>query len=93
MENNYKKTTDEYYALYQAFRLSGFDRDQAFDLVKTMCNSVMFNNVSEQIEREERRKRRREAGIKNIVNELRKADDVNDILNQAGGTDGKLQNV
>ena len=61
MENNYKKTTDEYYDLYQAFRLSGFDRDQAFDLVLSLCTSTTFNDTMQRLHKQEINRLRHES--------------------------------
>ena len=43
----YERITDEYYALFESFKRSGFNNEQAFELVKAHCNSVNTQNILE----------------------------------------------
>lgn len=47
--NDYKKVTDAFHLLYNAFRESGFTKEEAFELVKCYCTSTnvqnMYNNL------------------------------------------------
>lgn len=45
----YKKVTDEFRLLYNAFRESGFTKDEAFELVKCYCTSANLQSMVEKI--------------------------------------------
>lgn len=45
----YKQTTDEFRLLYNAFRESGFTKDEAFDLIKCYCTSANLQGMMEKI--------------------------------------------
>ena len=42
---NYREITDELYAFYTSFIESGFSDAQAFELVKTYCNTANVENM------------------------------------------------
>ena len=41
----YQECTDDIYLLYQSFRRSGFDPDQAFELTTTYVRQTVFDNA------------------------------------------------
>ena len=47
----YKKTTDEFHLLYNAFRESGFTKEEAFELVKCYCTSANVQNMYDNLVR------------------------------------------
>ena len=55
--NKYKQSTDEIYTLFESFRLSGFNEDQALKLTEVYCRQSVLENI---LLDEKRRIRRRE---------------------------------
>lgn len=47
----YKKVTDEFHLLYNAFRESGFTKEEAFELVKCYCTSANLQGLFNQVDR------------------------------------------
>ena len=45
----YKKATDEFRLLYNAFIESGFTKDEAFELIKCYCTSANLQGMVEKI--------------------------------------------
>ena len=43
--NKYKQTTDEIYTLFESFRLSGFNEDQALTLAEVYCRQSVLENI------------------------------------------------
>lgn len=56
--NKYKQSTDEIYMLFESFRLSGFNEDQALKLTEVYCRQSVLENI---LLDEKRRIRSREA--------------------------------
>lgn len=42
---HYERITDEYYALFESFKKSGFNDEQAFELVSAYCTSANIANM------------------------------------------------
>lgn len=43
--NKYKQSTDEIYTLFESFRLSGFNEDQALKLTEVYCRQSVLENI------------------------------------------------
>ena len=43
--NKYKQSTDEIYALFESFKLSGFNEDQALKLTEVYCRQSVLENI------------------------------------------------
>ena len=43
--NKYKQSTDEIYTLFESFRLSGFNEDQALKLTEIYCRQSVLENI------------------------------------------------
>ena len=43
--NKYKQSTDEIYTLFESFRLSGFNEDQALTLTEVYCRQSVLENI------------------------------------------------
>ena len=43
--NKYKPSTDEIYTLFESFRLSGFNEDQALKLTEVYCRQSVLENI------------------------------------------------
>ena len=56
--NKYMKSTDEIYTLFESFKLSGFNEDQALKLTEVYCRQSVLENA---LLDEKRRMRSREA--------------------------------
>ena len=56
--NKYEQSTDEIYMLFESFRLSGFNEDQALKLTEVYCRQSVLENI---LLDEKRRIRSREA--------------------------------
>lgn len=51
---HYERITDEYYALFESFKKSGFDDERAFELVRAYCTSANIANMMTCIKNETR---------------------------------------
>ena len=65
--NKYTQSTDEIYTLFESFKLSGFNEDQALKLTEVYCRVSVLENI---LLDENRRISRREATDR--YNDLRK---------------------
>lgn len=54
----YKKVTDEFHLLYNAFRESGFTKEEAFELVKCYCTSANLQGMMEKIIQDDKHRNR-----------------------------------
>lgn len=90
MANKYQATAEEYYELYMAFHNAGFDADRAFDLVLNLCTSQTFTDIAERLRQEEVNRLREQS--RRLKNESFAKSEMEKIIN-AGGSDGKLQDV
>ena len=43
--NKYEQSTDEIYTLFESFRLSGFNEDQALKLTEVYCRQSVLENI------------------------------------------------
>ena len=43
--NKYKQSTDEIYTLFESFKLSGFNEDQALKLTEVYCRQSVLENI------------------------------------------------
>ena len=43
--NKYKQLTDEIYTLFESFKLSGFNEDQALKLTEVYCRQSVLENI------------------------------------------------
>ena len=43
--NKYMKSTDEIYTLFESFKLSGFNEDQALKLTEVYCRQSVLENA------------------------------------------------
>ncbi len=56
--NKYEQSTDEIYTLFESFKLSGFNEDQALKLTEVYCRQSVLENI---LLDEKRRMSKREA--------------------------------
>ena len=43
--NKYEQSTDEIYTLFESFKLSGFNEDQALKLTEVYCRQSVLENI------------------------------------------------
>lgn len=43
--NKYEQLTDEIYTLFESFKLSGFNEDQALKLTEVYCRQSVLENI------------------------------------------------
>ena len=43
--NKYERSTDEIYTLFESFKLSGFNEDQALKLTEVYCRQSVLENI------------------------------------------------
>ena len=71
--NKYEQLTDEIYTLFESFKLSGFNEDQALKLTEVYCRQSVLENI---LLDEKRRKANKKSQIDITIYWLKKKNNL-----------------